>query len=220
MSEFPIVFHLQGRLCVIVGGGPVGIRKARALCRAGARVRLIAPPAGRPELAAVEVIDRPYRQGDLAGAFLAFAATDDRQVNDAVAAEARAAGIPVNVADAPEEGDFSLPAQLRRGALTVAVSTGGRSPDLAALVRDRLAGVLGPEWAIVLEIAAALRQKKLTHSPEAEYNPGILRQLVEGDLPSLIAAGSTGRIDRLLETLAGKDCSLAALGVRLRKEET
>ncbi len=220
MSGFPIVFHLQGRLCLVVGGGPVGIRKARALHQAGARVRLIDPAVNRQELPGIEVINRAYRQGDLSGASLAFAAAGDRQVNTAVAADARAAGIPVNVADAPEAGDFSLPALLQRGALTVAVSTTGNSPALAALVRDRLSRVLGPEWATVVEIAAALRQKKLTRQPEVEYNSWILHQLLEGDLPSLIAGGSAARIDRLLETLAGKDCSLAALGVRLPKEET
>jgi precorrin-2 dehydrogenase/sirohydrochlorin ferrochelatase len=219
MSDYPILLNLEGRLCVVVGGGPVGMRKVRGLRAAGARVRLIdpEPPVGE-ELPDLEVAARPYRNGDLQGAALVFAASGNREVNAAVAADARRAGIPVNVADAPQEGDFGLPALLRRGALTVAVSTAGRSPALAAVIRDRLAENLGTEWATVLDLAAALRQKRLTLSPCNEYNQAILCQLLDGDLPALIARNEPAAIDRLLATLLGEDFSLAELGVNLPKE--
>lgn len=219
MSDYPILLKLEGRLCVVIGGGPVAIRKARGLREAGARVRLVASelavPAG--ELADVEAVIRPYRAGDLQGAFIAFAATDDRQVNAAVVREARQRGVLVGVVDAPEEGDFTLPALLRRGELTVAVATAGGSPALGALLRDRLAGQLGPEWATVLEVAAALRQKRLTLQGKTEYNQPILRRLLEGGLPDLIAGGDAPAVDRLLQTLFGEGCSLAQLGIRLAK---
>jgi len=220
LPQFPVFFRLQKRLCVVVGSGHVGRRKALALGDAGARVRIIGPEAGRPATGDCEIIERPYRAGDLAGAFLAFAATDDRRVNAAVAAEAKAAGIPVNVADAPEDSDFFLPAQLHRGDLSLAVSTGGRSPAFAAAVRDRLAGVIGPEWELALAIAAALRQKKLTLQPETEYNSAVLLRLLEGNLPALLASGETADVDRLLANLAGEGCSLANLGICLSKGET
>jgi precorrin-2 dehydrogenase/sirohydrochlorin ferrochelatase len=220
MPEFPIFLQLQERLCVVVGGGAVGRRKAQALLKAGGRVRLVGPESSEPPPAGVERIVRPYRQGDLAGAFLAFAATDDRQVNAAVVVEARAAGIPVNVADLPEEGNFLLPATLHRGDLTIAVSTGGRTPALAALIRDRLDTTLGPEWSLVLEIAAGLRQKKLTLQPEVEYNSQVLQQLLAGGLPDLLAAGAVTEIDRLLVRVAGAGCSLAGLGIFLPKGES
>ena len=100
---------------------------------------------------AVEVRRRPYREGDLEGAFLAFAATDRREVNAAVAWEAQERGIPVNVADEPSEGDFVLPSTLRRGQLQVAVSTGGASPTLAQRIRLELEDIFGYEWAGVVE---------------------------------------------------------------------
>ncbi len=106
MSDYPILLNLEGRLCVVVGGGAVGRRKVRGLIGAGARVRLIAPEPGRQTYRDLEVAARPFRSGDLRGAALAFAATGDREVNAAVAADARREGIPVNVADAPVEGDF------------------------------------------------------------------------------------------------------------------
>ncbi len=137
---------------MVVGGGEVANRKARKLLQARAKVVVIAPEV-KPELAsmAAEVRWRPYGEGDLEGAFLAFAATDRREVNAAVAREARERGIPVNVADEPSEGDFALPTSLRRGQLQVAVSTGGASPTLAQKIRQELEGAFSFEWAGVVE---------------------------------------------------------------------
>lgn len=216
MPAYPIELELAGRLCVVIGGGHVGQRKLRGLLAAGARIRVIDPvPAAVP--AGVELVERPYRSGDLDGAALAFAATSDRQVNAQVAADARRAGIPVNVADAPEEGTFAVPALLRRGDLTVAVGSAGRSPALAALLRDRIDAQLGPEWALLLEIAAALRQKRLTLLPTNAYNHEVLRRLLTAGLPGLIAAGDGAAVDHLLAREVGAGVTLAALGVRLPK---
>ncbi len=137
---------------MVVGGGEVASRKARRLLQARARVVLISPEI-KPELesVAVEVHRRLYEEGDLEGAYLAFAATDSREANSAVAREAEERGIPVNVADEPSEGDFALPSTLRRGRLQVAVSTGGASPTLARKIKDELEDVFGLEWAGIVE---------------------------------------------------------------------
>ena len=149
---YPIFLDLSGRRCVVVGGGEVANRKARKLLQARARVAVISPEIGAElESVAAEVHRRPYREGDLEGAYLAFAATDSREVNAAVAREANERGVPVNVADRPSEGDFALPSTLRRGRLQVAVSTGGASPTLARRIRDELEEVFGPEWAGIVE---------------------------------------------------------------------
>ena len=149
---YPIFLDLSGRRCVVVGGGEVASRKARKLLQARARVVVISPEI-KPELesVAVEVHRRLYEEGDLKGAYLAFAATDSREANSAVAREAEERGIPVNVADEPSEGDFALPSTLRRGRLQVAVSTGGASPTLARNIRDQLEDVFGSEWAGIVE---------------------------------------------------------------------
>jgi len=137
---------------VVVGGGEVANRKARKLLQARAKVVVVSPEV-KPELAsmAAEVRRRPYREGDLEGAFLVFAATDAREVNAVVAREARERGIPINVADKPSEGNFALPSVLRRGQLQVAVSTGGASPALARRIRQELEDAFGSEWAGVVE---------------------------------------------------------------------
>jgi precorrin-2 dehydrogenase / sirohydrochlorin ferrochelatase len=156
---YPIFLDLSGRRCVVVGGGQVANRKARKLLQARAEVVVISPEI-RPELESVasEVHRRPYEAGDLEGAYLAFAATDAREVNAAVALEAKERDIPVNVADGPSGGDFALPSVLRRGRLQVAVSTGGASPTLARRIKGELEETFGPEWAgIVEELYAARR---------------------------------------------------------------
>ncbi len=163
---------LENRRCVVVGGGEVADRKARKLLQARAEVVVVAPEV-KPgiESVAVEIHRRPYEPGDLSGAFLAFAATDSREANAAVAREAKELGVPVNVADAPSDGDFTLPSTLRRGRLQVAVSTGGASPSLARDVRKRLEGRFGSEWAGIVEEVGRARSAKQTND-ELEVEVG------------------------------------------------
>ncbi len=156
---YPIFLNLDGKRCVVVGGGAVANQKARKLLQARAEVVAISPEV-KPELESVaaEVHRRPYREGDLEGAFLVFAATNHREVNAAVTREARGRDIPVIVADVPAEGDFALPSVLRRGQLQVAVSTGGASPTLAQRIRYELESTFGSEWAgVVDELGRARR---------------------------------------------------------------
>lgn len=216
---YPVQLNLSGRLCVVVGGGAVGRRKLAGLLEAGSRVRLIdadaasVPPAGD----ALEFLPRPYRDGDLEGAFLAFAATADPAVNATVAAEARRRGIPINRADDGSDSDFLLPANLRRGDLLFSVASSGRSPALAAILRDHLAEHFGPEWATVLDIAAALRRKRLTPLEKTKYNHEILPRLLAAGLAERIAAGDTAGVDALLAGLPAGGCTLADLGIQLPK---
>ncbi|HXH84952.1 MAG TPA: bifunctional precorrin-2 dehydrogenase/sirohydrochlorin ferrochelatase, partial [Candidatus Tectomicrobia bacterium] len=138
---YPVCLRLTGRPCVVIGGGAVAERKVDGLLAAGAAVTIVSPLV-TPRLARwaadgwIRHVRRAYRVGDLRGHRLAFVATDDGAVTAAVAAEARARGVWVNAADEPAHCDFALPAVLRRGALAVAVGTGGASPALAAVVRD------------------------------------------------------------------------------------
>jgi siroheme synthase-like protein len=156
---YPLFMDVSGSRCVVVGGGGVASRKARGLLESGARVVVVSPEV-EPEIEAMDVTveRRPYRPGDLAGAALAFAATDRREVNAAVAREAKKRGIPVNVADRPAEGDFALPSVLRRGGLQVAVSTGGASPTLAREIRAAMEPLFAAEWAGIVERFRAARE--------------------------------------------------------------
>ena len=116
-SHFPLFVDLTGRPCVIVGGGAIAARRAEVLARFGGAVTVIAP-TWRGGVSGVRWERRTYRSGDLAGAFLAVAATDDRAVNRQVGEEARALGIPVSVADCREECSFFFPAVCEGGGVT------------------------------------------------------------------------------------------------------
>jgi precorrin-2 dehydrogenase / sirohydrochlorin ferrochelatase len=146
MVYYPLFLELSEKPVLVAGAGNVALRKVRGLLEAGARVTVVAPE-GHPEMESLPVrrLRRRVRKADLAGCVLVFAATDDRRVNRNLALEARRLGIPVNVADSPEECDFIVPARIRHGGLQVAVSTGGRSPKLAVKLRKRIEQVLREE---------------------------------------------------------------------------
>ena len=141
---------MSGQQAVVVGGGPVGQRKVRGLLAAGVEVRLISPEA-TPQLQAWAEVSRIYwerrlyQPGDMNGAQLVFAATNQRTVNAQVAQEAKNLGLLCNVADQPDEGNFHVPAVHRQPGLVVAVSSLGESPTRARNVRDQLAKWLRDE---------------------------------------------------------------------------
>ena len=165
MKTYPIMLDVDGKKAVVVGGGPVGLRKARSLCEAGADVRLItvAGPWGQAQAAGdlpgITVISEAYRRELLEGAMLVFACTDDRRLNARVAADARSVGALVNVADQGDECDFFAPATVRRGHVVVAVGTGGLAPALAARIKQRIDEALPERLA---EFAAALADIRRT----------------------------------------------------------
>jgi precorrin-2 dehydrogenase/sirohydrochlorin ferrochelatase len=212
---YPLILELQDRLAVVIGGGAVGQRKVRGLLAAGARVRLISrdPVPATCWNAPLELHLRPFHPTDLDGAVLAFAATGIAEVDQAVLDAARARGIPVNLATEPETGDFILPAVLRQGDLLIAVATGGRAPALASVVRDRLESGFGPEWALLVEIAARLRTEKLTNFADNVYSSKVLADLFDAGLADLLARGSREEIEHLLTRVCGRDITLAGLGL-------
>ena len=157
---FPILLNLSGRLVVIVGGGAVGLRKLSAVVGSGAGVRLIDPqplPNLPPE---VTHLTEAYRAEHLEGASIAFACAAP-EVNAQVVADCRARGVWVNAASAPEAGDFQLPAVVRRGELTLAVSTGGASPALARRIREKLEAEFDELFAEWVRVLAEVRRDVL-----------------------------------------------------------
>jgi precorrin-2 dehydrogenase / sirohydrochlorin ferrochelatase len=195
MTEYyPVCLDLRGRPCLVIGGGAVAARKVEGLLECGARVTVVAPaltPALQALLQAGRITARlrPYADGDLDGAALAIAATDERDVNALVATEARARGVWLNAADDPERCDFILPAVIRRGDLQVAISTGGRSPALARRVREDLERLLPAEYADLLpllaDVRAELREEGVDVPPErwqSAVDEYVLSRLRAGDV--------------------------------------
>jgi precorrin-2 dehydrogenase/sirohydrochlorin ferrochelatase len=193
---YPLVMQLAGRRCLVVGGGTVASRKVVSLLRASADVTIVAPELD-PEIerltdiGGVRVERRPFDASDLDGAALAFAATNRRDVNRAVADAARARGIPVNVADDPSLCDFMVPAVVRQGEVTLAISTGGRSPAFARFLREQLEAWLADDRYALLELVAELRRELRESGADVDASAW-QRALADEAVASAIAAGERG----------------------------
>lgn len=140
---YPVFLDLRAKRVLVVGAGPVALRKVRGLLECEAKVTVVSPEALKDfETVPVKLHKRKFRQSDIQDQALIFAATNDRVVNKKIAAAASRRGIPVNVADSPEECSFQVPSRIRRGNLQVAVSTSGRSPKLAVHLRKQIEAIL------------------------------------------------------------------------------
>ncbi len=161
-SYYPVFLKVSDKRCVVVGGGDVALRKVRTLLEYGAGVEVISPDLC-PELiklaetGEIAVQRKLYQPGDLKGALIVIAATDEHGVNLEVVKEASSTGILVNVVDDSRNSDFIVPSCLRRGDVTIAVSTAGRSPALARKIRARLEKDLGDEYAVLALLIGEVR---------------------------------------------------------------
>jgi siroheme synthase-like protein len=173
VSGIPILVEAAALRVLVVGGGVVASRKARALVEAGAHLRVVSPELGAEmqQLVAEHgvVVERhPYAVGDLRDVELVIAATNNRSVNAMVARDARSAHRLVNVADRPEEGSFATMATHRDGALVVGVSAGG-VPGAAARIRDAIATRFDARYASALGQLAILRRTLLGRGDGASW---------------------------------------------------
>lgn len=215
---YMVALRLDGRRALVVGGGPIAQDKVDRLLVCGARITLVAPEAiaGLRDLAAEGSIDwerRPYASADLAGTFVAVAATDDADINTRVSADAQGRGVLVNVVDVPALSTFIVPAVTRHGPIAIAVSTAGASPALAKRMRTEIANRFGEPYArlagMLNEIRGWAKETLPTYSDRKEFFEGIvngtpdpielLRAGREADVVALIAA-ARARADELFAT--------------------
>ncbi|MBD2870468.1 precorrin-2 dehydrogenase/sirohydrochlorin ferrochelatase family protein [Paenibacillus arenilitoris] len=182
---YPVVLQLRGKRCVIVGGGGVAQRKLLGLLEAGADQVTVISPDVTPaigKLAEEGVIRtelREYEEADSAGAWLLFAATNDRRVNAAIAADGERHGALVNAADEAERGTFISPSVVRRGDLLLAVTASGASPALSQLIKTELAERYGPEYEQVTARLRSLREKAVSRLPDERQRRIVLKLAAE-----------------------------------------
>ncbi len=198
-DQYPVNLILQGKRCLVVGGGPVAARKAAGLLACGADVHVIAASVG-PELTALPVTaeERPYRRGDIAGYRLVIVATDDRALNRSIFDEAEAVGTWVNSADDPAACTFTLPSVIRQGPIMVTVSTGGRSPALATWLKQQIQTSLGPEHQVLLDLLSTAREDMRAagrSTEEADW-----QSVLDSDMLELIRAGQISVVRERLQT--------------------
>lgn len=205
-TGYPAILLLDGRLGVVIGGGALGERKVHTLLDAGAAVRCVTSDvtAGLRAMAdrgEVELVERDYRRGDLAGAVVAIAATEDVDVNQGVFEEATDARIPVNVVDDVPRCTFIAPSIARRGDLLLAISTGGKSPALAVRVRERLEKEFGEEYAAMLALLGELRDSVTVAGDKNDRSRAWYRVVDDPEVWSLVRAGRIGEAHDRAEAL-------------------
>ena len=221
MGYHPVFLDLRGRSCVVVGGGVVAQQKVESLLEAGARVTVVSPSLieALEGLAATHEIvhhARAYRRGDLDDAVLAYVAVDDDALRTAVAADAAASRVLVNVVDVPQLCTFIAPAVVRRDPVVVAVSTGGASPALARRLRQEIEARVGEEYGVAATILARLRPVVQRAESDPQARARMFARLVEGSLLDALRKRDTAGVDAILRDAAGEGATLQALGVELR----
>ena len=209
---YPIFLKLTGRRCVVFGGGPVAEGKLSKLIESGASVTVVSPRVTAiiedlAQTGTLQWIPRVYSNGDLEGAHLAIAATDDRQVNQQIAKEAEHLGVILNVVDDPDLCGFIAPSVVERGPVTLAISTGGASPALARRLREALTDTPALEWADLAPVLSRAR-KEVRHRGATVDAQRWRCSLT----PALLQMTQAGRQEEAFETLLsgllGQDNSL------------
>jgi siroheme synthase-like protein len=175
VSYYPVHLDLKGRLAVVIGGTALAEEKGRGLLEAGARVTRIAP--------------EEFQAGDLDGAALVIVTDGEPEIRDAVFAEATARNILINTVDDLPRCNWIAPSVVRRGDLTVAISTSGKAPALAVRLRQRLERELGAEHGQFLEMAGAVRSEVASRQPDFEKRRELWYRLVDSDVLEKLGQG-------------------------------
>lgn len=226
---YPAMLDLRGRVAIVIGGDQIAAEKAAGLVAAGAVVRVLSPTfcdalLALEEQRKVTLTPKAYQAGDLAGAFLVIAATNDPQLAEAVWSESQQRGQLLNVVDMPRYCSYILPSILRRGQLTIAVSTEGASPGLAKRIRQQLEKLFPAAYEPYLRLASAARARlraasTITYQQRDEFfgeffASDALARLEAGDAPSAAA------ITQALLRDYGVEASATALEEEARSDET
>ncbi|MDD3654600.1 MAG: bifunctional precorrin-2 dehydrogenase/sirohydrochlorin ferrochelatase [Desulfotomaculaceae bacterium] len=191
MGHYAIALDLTGKVCLVVGGGQVAERKIRSLLECGACVRVVSPEltAGLGKVVESGMID--YRQGryrisDLSGVFLVIGATNCKKINQQVSEDCLARNLLVNIVDDPAHCNFYVPAVIKRGLLTIAVTTGGRSPLLARRIRDELELAYGPQYGEFLDLISIARKDIISKVTNSKEKRKMLENLVCDEVMDLL----------------------------------
>ena len=203
---YPVYLNLKGKRVVVIGGGEVAERKVESLLETGASITVVSPEATArlSELAnqkQIELHKRPYHSADCTGAALVLSATDDPEVSTSVWNAARASGALVNTADQPGLCDFIMPAVVRRGDLTIAISTGGASPALAARLRSRLSRMVGPEYERLLDLLARARPEIRRRVQCGNHRKALHYRILDSDVMSLLEQNDGNGAERRLHEI-------------------
>lgn len=207
MKYYPVNLDVRNRNCLVVGGGDVGTRKVKTLLECGAAVTVVSKDMSEDlkNLSAKELLrlkERPYRSSDLESMFLVICATSDEKLNLRINSDSEKRNMLCNVTDVPEASNFILPAIVKRGDLTIAISTSGNSPAFAKKLRKDLEKQFGREYAVFLTLMGAIRKRLLAEDHEPEAHKDLFEKLINAGMLDMIRENKKANIrDLLLKTL-------------------
>jgi siroheme synthase, N-terminal domain len=208
MKYYPVNLDMTNKRCVVVGGGDIAERKVERLLECGAQVTVVSKSLtpvlkARKKTGQMDHIDRDYEDQALDGAFMVIGATDRNDVNERISKEAMARGLLVNIVDDPDRCNFILPSLVQQGDLSIAISTGGKSPALAKKLRKELEKQYGPEYQTLLVIMGILRKRILAGDQRAADNKAVFEDLVHSDILQAIREKDRGRVNTIIHDLTG-----------------
>ncbi len=207
---YPINIKVKERKVLIVGGGEVAFRKVKNLLSFGARI-LVVSPGVLPEIESMAVdglitlFQEKYSSTYQKGCCLVIGATDDREVNERIAQDAQNAGIPVNIVDIPSLCTFLVPAVLRRGSLTISVSTEGKSPAMSGKIKKGLESSYGEEFGLLLDYLGGLRKKILQEVDDPGIRRKIFMEMSDPELVKLVQGKDMSRLEEKCKEIINKN---------------
>jgi len=213
MSYYPIFLAIEGKTALVVGGGVVGERKVEILLNHGASIRLVSRDLSDKLKALVEDgkvlhLGEDFSEKHLDGVFLVFAATDDKQLNRKISKSARKRGLLINAVDQPEDCDFIVPSLIKRGDLSIAVSTGGKSPALAKSIRKHLEPQFGKEYEVFLNLLGCLRDEIISWGLPQQENSRIFHEIVNSGILKALADNDWDGVEDMLEKILPRKVDL------------
>ncbi len=212
---YPVYLDLNGKKCVVVGGGTVAARKVGSLLKSSADVWIVSPDLSRQlkELVVqkkVRYIKERFEERHLKDAFLVIGATDDSSINSRISREAQRKGILVNIVDLPEDCNFIVPSVVERGNVVISISTGGKSPALSKKIRKELEQRYGEEYEEFIVLMGEIREYIMSEVNDGRQRSVIFQKLVDSEIIDLL---KKGRKDKAEEEIAR---IFRSMGVRAR----
>ena len=204
-KAYPVCLDLHNKPCLVTGGGEVALRKVKTLLEYGADVSVVTMEA-RPEILflaeenRISLTIRAYEDGDEAGCFLVYAATGDTNVNRRIAENCRKQNIWLNAVDDPPNCDFYVPAQINHGPLSVAVSTAGRSPVLAAHIKDIISRYITEEYGTLAVLLGEIRTEVNASASGMEEKKAFYESLLSEDLISMLNEQGENKVRERIKT--------------------
>jgi precorrin-2 dehydrogenase/sirohydrochlorin ferrochelatase len=202
-SYYPAFLNLNKKKAVVCGGGNVAERKVAALLKTGAKITVISPKITvrlerEKRKGTIKHLKRNYRKGDLNNAFIVIGATDSQEINKRIA---RDAPYLVNIVDTPELCNFIVPSVVKRGHLTIAISTGGISPALSRSIRLEYEKHFSSEFAMYLKLLKAIRQKAKMYVLDKTKRRRLLKEIASEEMIKILRAKGCKEAGRVMNRL-------------------